>query len=127
MLSFFACKPSSLLLPKAFLVEFPFCVTKRAFSSTNTAGRPGEARKIALVTGASRGIGKAIALALADAGCNVVVNYSNSESDANKVVDEIHSRAAILGTGAKGFSVKADVTRLSDVEAMFSQAIEQVF
>lgn len=47
--------------------------------------------KTAVVTGASRGIGRSIALDLAKNGCKVVVNYSGNEAKANEVVDEIKS------------------------------------
>ena len=47
--------------------------------------------KVALVTGASRGIGKAIALSLGESGAEVIVNYSSSEEKANEVVKEIQT------------------------------------
>lgn len=76
--------------------------------------------KIALVTGASRGIGKAIAIALAAAGAKVIVNYSSSESEATDVVKHITDAGGI----AEAF--KASVCNEEDVDAMF-KAIEKSF
>ncbi len=67
--------------------------------------------KVALVTGASRGIGRAAALRLAESGADVVVNYSTSKSAAESVAAEI----AALGRNA--FVVKADVSEKEDVDA----------
>ena len=61
-------------------------------------------KKVALVTGAGRGIGRAIALELAKRGCTVAVNYSRSEGPANEVVEEI------TAAGGEAFAVKADVS-----------------
>jgi len=73
----------------------------------------------ALVTGASSGIGRAIALALAEAGADVVVNYSAGEDKARTLVTEIAAR------GVRGIALRADVSDETQVEAMFRQAIEE--
>jgi len=75
--------------------------------------------KVALVTGASRGIGKEVALELARNGADVVVNYSGSEEAANIVVSEIEK------LGRKAIAFKANVASLSEVEAMFKETINQ--
>ena len=68
--------------------------------------------KVALVTGASRGIGKGIALALAAAGCDVAVNYASREADAQATAD------AIRALGRRSVVVKGDVSKSADVAAM---------
>ncbi|MBM7598630.1 3-oxoacyl-[acyl-carrier protein] reductase [Virgibacillus halotolerans] len=68
--------------------------------------------KNALVTGASRGIGRAIAIELARQGANVAVNYAGSEARAEAVVQEIEQM------GLKSFKVQADVANESDVKEM---------
>ncbi|MCP1458943.1 3-oxoacyl-[acyl-carrier-protein] reductase [Bacillus amyloliquefaciens] len=73
--------------------------------------------KTAVVTGASRGIGRAIALHLAKNGCNVVVNYSGNEAKANEVVDEIKS------LGRNAIAVKADVSNSEEVQNMMKEAV----
>ncbi|AKF30454.1 3-oxoacyl-[acyl-carrier-protein] reductase [Bacillus velezensis] len=73
--------------------------------------------KTAVVTGASRGIGRAIALDLAKNGCNVVVNYSGNEAKANEVVDEIKS------LGRNAIAVKADVSNSEEVQNMMKEAV----
>lgn len=72
--------------------------------------------KIALVTGASRGIGKAIALALAGAGCDVAVSYLTREADARETVDAVRAlgRHAVLAQG--------DVAKSADVAAIVTAA-----
>jgi 3-oxoacyl-[acyl-carrier protein] reductase len=70
------------------------------------------ANKSAIVTGASRGIGRAIALDLARRGAAVVVNYNSSEAAANEVV------AAITDAGGKAIAFKADVTRFDECQAL---------
>ena len=69
--------------------------------------------KTALVTGASRGIGKAIAVEFAKQGADVIVNYSKDEKGALEVADEIKK------LGRKCISVKADVSDFEDVAKMF--------
>ncbi|WP_409017749.1 3-oxoacyl-[acyl-carrier-protein] reductase [Bacillus velezensis] len=73
--------------------------------------------KTAVVTGASRGIGRAIALDLAKNGCNVAVNYSGNEAKANEVVDEIKS------LGRNAIAVKADVSNSEEVQNMMKEAV----
>ena len=65
-------------------------------------------KRAALVTGASRGIGRGIALALAEKGWNVAVNYHSNAAAANDLVSEITAR------GAEAFAVQADVATLDD-------------
>ena len=73
----------------------------------------------ALVTGASRGIGRAIALTLAGEGADVVVNYSSSVSEAEKVSGEI------TGIGRRSFVVKADVADKASVGKMVGEVVER--
>ncbi len=71
--------------------------------------------KVAIVTGSSRGIGKAIALELARAGAKVLVNYSSKEQEANDVVSEI------VKNGGTAIAFKARVNIAKEVEAMFKE------
>jgi len=73
--------------------------------------------KVAVVTGASKGIGAAIAKALAAQGAAVVVNYSSSKSGAEAVV------AAIAAAGGKAIAVQADVAKKTEVQALIGEAI----
>jgi len=72
--------------------------------------------KVAVVTGASKGIGASIATALADEGASVVVNYSSSKQGADRVVAEI------VGRGGKAIAVQGDVTKQAHIERLFSEA-----
>jgi glucose 1-dehydrogenase len=72
----------------------------------------------AIVTGASSGIGRAVALALADAGADVVVNYAGGEAKALAVVEEIRAK------GASALAVQADVADESQVLNLFKRAID---
>lgn len=74
--------------------------------------------KVALVTGASRGIGRAVALRLARDGAAVVVNYAGSADAAGQVVAEVESR------GGRAVAVQADVSRVADVERLFDTTFE---
>ena len=76
--------------------------------------------RTALVTGAGRGIGRAIALELAAGGCSVAVNYAHSANAALDTVSEIET----LGMRAAAF--KADVTKKDEVAAMFKAVSEQL-
>jgi 3-oxoacyl-[acyl-carrier protein] reductase len=73
------------------------------------------AGKVALVTGASKGIGAAIAKQLAAEGAAVVVNYSSSKTGADKVVGEITSQ------GGKAIAVQANVSKQVDIERLFAE------
>jgi glucose 1-dehydrogenase len=72
--------------------------------------------RIALVTGASKGIGRAIALGLAREGADLVVNYNSDESGGLRVAEEIRK------LGRKAISVRADIGKRSDIQAMFEVA-----
>src|SRR5512138_2110378 len=69
----------------------------------------------AVVTGASSGIGEAVALALGAAGAAVLVNYVGASDPAERVVKKIQ------GSGSDAMAVRADVSRESEVQAMFRQ------
>jgi glucose 1-dehydrogenase len=72
----------------------------------------------ALVTGASKGLGQAVAIALAEAGADVLVNYYSDEPGAHYTVEEIQKR------GRKAVAFKADVSREDQVLAMFDKMVE---
>ncbi len=76
--------------------------------------------RVALVTGASRGIGRAVALKLAERGAKIVINYNQSAAEAEKVAEEIRSQ------GGQCLTVQGDVTLAADVERVF-QAAQQEF
>jgi len=71
--------------------------------------------KVAVVTGASKGIGASIAKALASDGAAVVVNYSSARADADKVVADIRDRSG------KAVAVQADVSKAADVQRLFEE------
>lgn len=76
------------------------------------------AGQTALVTGASSGIGEGVAVALGEAGANVVVNYGSNQASANAVVEKIKS------FGSNAIAIQADVSKEEQVQVMFQQTIE---
>lgn len=75
-------------------------------------------KKVALVTGASRGIGKACALALAESGFSIVINYVSSKAGADAVVEEIKSK------GGDALAVQFDVSNKKQVNAAIEEIIK---
>jgi pteridine reductase len=75
--------------------------------------------KIALVTGAARRVGKAIALALADRGAHIVITYNTSGDEALATLGEIEAR------GVQGLALQANITRRGDVDAVVRQVLER--
>ncbi|XVF02687.1 hypothetical protein REPUB_Repub04eG0196100 [Reevesia pubescens] len=100
------------------------CRSRRSFASSgvraqvatveqaNTEAAQKVEAPVAIVTGASRGIGKAVALALGKAGCKVLVNYARSSKEAEEVSKEIESY------GGQAVTFGGDVSKEADVEAM---------
>jgi 3-oxoacyl-[acyl-carrier protein] reductase len=75
--------------------------------------------RVALVTGGSRGIGRAIATALARAGATVVVNYRGNQAAADETV------AAIVGAEGQAVAIQADVSQPADVDRLFKETIDR--
>ncbi|MCZ1267841.1 MULTISPECIES: SDR family oxidoreductase [Paenibacillus] len=78
------------------------------------------AGKVAIVTGSSRGIGRAIAEQLAELGADVVINYASSPDKAEQVADIARQK------GVRAITVQADLARKEDVERLFSETISQL-
>ena len=76
-------------------------------------------QKVVLVTGASKGIGAAVAQLVAEAGASVIVNYSGSQQAAEDVVSTIRQ------AGGEAIAIQADVSRADDVKRLFDGAIAQ--
>lgn len=76
--------------------------------------------KVAIITGSSRGIGKAIATKLAKDGAAVVINYSHSADKANETVAEIKQQ------GGKAISLQADVGKVAEIESLFEQTVDKL-
>lgn len=74
--------------------------------------------KVAVVTGGSRDIGRAISIKLAKEGAKVVVNYNSSESGAKETVDKIKS------AGGEAIAVKADISKLTDIKNLKAKSVE---
>src|ERR1700730_8028382 len=72
--------------------------------------------KVAIVTGASKGIGAGIAKGMAAAGAAVVVNYASSKEGADRVVPEI------IGKDGKVIAVQGDMSQVADVKRLFAEA-----
>jgi 3-oxoacyl-[acyl-carrier protein] reductase len=99
----------------------PPSTTENSNEMSITASKYGVIRplndKVALVTGGARGIGRGIALELADRGCNIVINYLSNASKAEEVATEIVKR------GSKAIAVKADVTKPKEIFKLFETTI----
>jgi len=74
--------------------------------------------KVALVTGSSRGVGRAVALGFAQRGAKVVINYTSNENAANEVVAEVEA------AGSSAVAVKADVASKEEVESLVGKSVE---
>jgi 3-oxoacyl-[acyl-carrier protein] reductase len=74
------------------------------------------AGRVAIVTGASKGIGAAIALHLADAGAAIVVNYSSSREGADRIVNQIKAK------GGKAVAIQANLAKEADVRRLFAES-----
>src|SRR5919107_4373118 len=75
--------------------------------------------KVALVTGASRGIGRAVAERLGKDGATVVINYARNADAAQEVV------SAIEATGGRATAAQADVSRVEDIRRLFRETVER--
>lgn len=77
-------------------------------------------KKVALVTGSARGIGRATIIKFASKGYNVIINYSKSETDANELKEYVENEFNI-----KAITIKADISKEVEVKNMINQIIDQ--
>src|SRR3954452_6778054 len=98
------------MLREAYVVPF----STQTFRRRSTMSKKLEG-KVAIVTGASKGIGASIAVHLAAEGASVVVNYSSSREGADRVVGEIN------GNGGKAVAVQANLAKEADVRRLFAE------
>jgi 3-oxoacyl-[acyl-carrier protein] reductase len=75
--------------------------------------------KVAIITGASRGVGAATAIKFAEAGADVVINYFHHEEEATRIAEECRAY------GVRAITFQADVSKLDDVRALFEAAIRE--
>src|SRR5262245_31667469 len=102
------------------LAFVPFIMYDDAADDQETTGKEGYVQakgKVALVTGAARRVGKAIALTLAERGAHVVITYNTSEAEALATRGEIEAR------GVQGVALKGNITRSDDVDAIVRQVL----
>ncbi|GAB4843714.1 hypothetical protein Ancab_013679 [Ancistrocladus abbreviatus] len=78
--------------------------------------------RVAIVTGSSRGIGKAVALRLASFGAKLVINYTSNKAQAEEVVSKINSSSLSVSSSPRAIAVQADVTDPAQVKALFDTA-----
>ncbi|CAA0239683.1 unnamed protein product [Arabidopsis thaliana] len=102
----------------------PFSTSVVKAQATATEQSPGEVVQkvespVVVITGASRGIGKAIALALGKAGCKVLVNYARSAKEAEEVSKQIEEY------GGQAITFGGDVSKATDVDAMMKTALDK--
>src|SRR5687767_985657 len=75
--------------------------------------------RVAVITGASRGVGAATAIKFAEAGAHVVINYYHHEEEAERIAGECRAH------GVRAITFQADVSKLDDVRALFEAAIHE--
>ncbi|GIN39520.1 enoyl-[acyl-carrier-protein] reductase [NADPH] FabL [Heyndrickxia oleronia] len=106
-----------------FVIHFIYTILKKVDVSHKTPselkkGDSDMTNKVALVTGSSRGVGKAIAIALAKEGYDIVINYARSKSAALETVEEVEK------LGRKALLVKANVGDVAKIKKMFEEIRE---